>query len=432
MHPILLRAWARPAYIEHVDFALRTAAHSLAILERHLDLALPVTKIDMFAVPGFPYAGMENWGLITFAEESMLYAPGESTPAQSHHIAVVVAHELAHQWFGNMVTLRWWSEMWLNEAFATYFEEVAVQQLPDVNWARSHQLDNYPSVLTSRAEATEALVNETQWLSGSESEAGDSAYIVYSRGAALLRMTQQLIGEKAFRSSVRAYLKANMLQNVQSTDWWRFVAAEVSAGNETVAHAFEESMMSWTYTPGFPMVVVARDYARGLMNISQQPFELANTTSSQQNCWFIPLGYTAAQAASRFGAHWLHCPLGAHQIELRDNVDSTQYVLLNANLSGMYRVDYDRHNWQLLLAQLAGPHFRRIGTRNRAQLLDDLFTYAWWSTDGGTMLVRQLRRWLRQEDAYWVWKVAVKNFEMLAKRLKGSSEVKRLAFTVRI
>ena len=252
-----------PGKSDQTSFALEVAAHSLRWLADWYDLAVPGGKVDLVALPDFAFGAMENLGCITFREVLLLVDPETADQRELESVAAVLSHELAHLWFGDLVTMRWWNGIWLNEAFATFMEMKAVESFrPDWEvWAgfttaRSAAMDvdalaatrpiEYPVVTPADAESMFDL-------------------LTYEKGAAIVRMLEQFLGEEAFRDGVRRYLAAHLHSNTDNGDLW---AALQEASGQPVG----ELMEGWIFRGGHPLVEAVVHGAGATCTLSQRPF----------------------------------------------------------------------------------------------------------------------------------------------------------------
>jgi len=278
-----------PGKGDQTAFALDVAAHSLRWLAAWYDLAVPGGKVDLVALPDFAFGAMENLGCITFREVLLLVDPETADQRELESVAAVLSHELAHLWFGDLVTMRWWNGIWLNEAFATFMEMKAVEAFrPDWEvWAgftaaRSAAMDvdaltatrpiEYPVITPADAESMFDL-------------------LTYEKGAAVVRMLEQFLGEDAFRDGVRRYLAAHLYGNTDNEDLW---AALEEASGQPVGDLME----GWIFRGGHPLVeaVVSAslDADDTSCRLSQRPFRyldepVAEEHSSEDLFWQVPV-----------------------------------------------------------------------------------------------------------------------------------------------
>jgi len=259
-----------PGRSDQTSFALEVAAHSLRWLADWYDLAVPGGKVDLVALPDFAFGAMENLGCITFREVLLLVDPETADQRELESVAAVLSHELAHLWFGDLVTMRWWNGIWLNEAFATFMEMKAVEAFrPDWEvWAgfttaRSAAMDvdalaatrpiEYPVVTPADAESMFDL-------------------LTYEKGAAVVRMLEQFLGEEVFRDGVRRYLAAHLHSNTDNGDLW---AALEDASGQPVG----ELMEGWIFRGGHPVVEAVVDGDGASCTLTQRPFRYLEDAS---------------------------------------------------------------------------------------------------------------------------------------------------------
>lgn len=256
-------AWSTKAQkSEMLDFPLYVATKVLEFYEEYFDEDFPLKKCDHVALPDFSSGAMENWGLITYRESALL-AGKESAISDRKYVALVIAHETAHQWFGNLVTMKWWDDLWLNESFATMMEYLAVDNLfPDWNIWEEFAVNE--AIISLRRDAIDG-VQSVHVPVHHPDEIGtifDGA-IVYAKGARLMNMLQNFIGEKAFRDGLQKYFKNFKYKNTVGADLWKCLG-------ESSGENIQDFMEAWITLSGYP--VVRADISNGVLNLSQKQF----------------------------------------------------------------------------------------------------------------------------------------------------------------
>lgn len=277
-----VNVWATRAHApSSLTFALETATKTIEFYNEYFDTPYPLPKCDQVALPDFSSGAMENWGLVTYRETALLASENTSIPAK-RYIATVITHELSHQWFGNLVTMQWWDDLWLNESFATLMEYIAVDALyPEWNIWRDFATNE--ALIAMRRDSLEGVqpvqvaVNHPDEIS----TLFDGA-IVYAKGARLMRMLQTYLGSDVFSRGLKQYFKVHAYGNTIGEDLW----SELSrvSGKDV-----SSLMNAWISQPGFPVVNVGR---RGDAAILEQEQFFIGPHTPSQVIWPIPLGGT--------------------------------------------------------------------------------------------------------------------------------------------
>lgn len=325
-----VNVWATPAQNENtLDFALDIATRSIDFYDEYFGVKYPLPKSDHVALPDFSSGAMENWGLITYRESCLLADP-ELTPESSRRfIATVIAHELSHQWFGNLVTMQWWNDLWLNESFANMMEYVAIDALqPD--W---HMWEDFAT-----NEVTAALRRDS--LDGVQSVQADVNHpdeistlfdpaIVYAKGGRLLVMVRKLIGEEAFRAGLKSYFEKFAYKNTVGNDLWQELE---SASSQPIINL----MNAWISQPGLPVVSVSSSHDAA--TLSQERFFIGEHQPSDA-LWPIPL--------------FANQPLDVKILNQKETTVSIEKPLqLNCGLSAHFVTKYDESTREYLLKNI--------------------------------------------------------------------------------
>ncbi|XP_028439977.1 aminopeptidase N isoform X1 [Perca flavescens] len=406
---VLIRIFARKPAIDagQGEYALNKTGPILKFFEEYYNSSYPLPKSDQIALPDFNAGAMENWGLITYRETALLYDKDSSSNSNKERIATIIAHELAHMWFGNLVTLRWWNDLWLNEGFASYVEYLGAAHA-EPNWNLTDLI-----VLSDvhRVFAVDALASSHP-LSSKEEDIQKPAQISelfdaisYSKGAAVLRMLSDFLTEDVFTMGLRTYLAEFAFENAVYTDLWKHLQKAVDLSVTKLPDTVEKIMNTWVLQMGFPVVTI--NTQTGL--VSQEHFLLdpdSNvTTESPFNYeWIVPIKWMKTGIIKE--PQWLK--VKSSTIDAM-KASGTEWVLANLNVVGYYRVNYDEGNWNKLLNCLMADH-KLIPVINRAQLVDDAFNLA-RAKIIPTVWALNTTKYLNKETEYMPWKSALNNLD---------------------
>lgn len=269
---------AQPA--DSLNWALQHAAQTIDFFNEYFGVPYPLPKSDHVALPDFSSGAMENWGLVTYRETALLADPATASVSTRQYIATVIAHELSHQWFGNLVTMKWWNNLWLNESFATLMEYLATDALhPD--WRQWDEFANNEGVAALRRDSIDGVQPvQTDVSSPAEISALFDGAIVYAKGGRLLRMMQLWIGDEAFRAGLKQYFTRFKYSNTTGDDLWDCLS---QASDKDVGAL----MNAWISQPGYPVVYASLN--NGELTLRQEQF-FTGPHQPSDRLWPIPLG----------------------------------------------------------------------------------------------------------------------------------------------
>uniref|UniRef100_A0A8C3AVF5 Leucyl/cystinyl aminopeptidase n=1 Tax=Cyclopterus lumpus TaxID=8103 RepID=A0A8C3AVF5_CYCLU len=346
---------------EQTDYALDTACKLLEFYNDFFEITYPLKKLDLVAIPDFLAGAMENWGLITFRETSLLVGK-QSSNLEKQVVASVVAHELAHQWFGNLVTMRWWNDLWLNEGFATYMQYMSLQTvLPQLDIGNLFLAVRFRALDDDALNSSHAVsmdVNKPEQVE----EMFDS--VSYEKGASILLMLNaSLPGDQQFRKGIIQYLKQFSGLNTDTNDLWNSLTQVFSAQHPNVS----EMMSSWTSQKGFPLVTVSRK--GGQVTLTQEHFLLTSDNATQtSSLWNIPVTYVTDNCSL--------APECRQMFNLKTKSGKTQksvkWLKLNYRNTGFYIVDYGDEGWAALISALSN-NVSVLTQEDRASLIHNIF-----------------------------------------------------------
>jgi len=320
-----LRVCAVPGKKHLATFAVDIGKASLEHFSAYYGIAYPGDKLDLIAIPDFASGAMENLGAITFRETALLVDADRATRTELERVADVVSHENAHMWFGDLVTMKWWNGLWLNEAFATFMEMLAVDAWKP-EWRR------WDSFTVSRAAAMQVDgLKSTRPIEfpveRPEEAAGMFDILTYEKGASVLRMLEQYLGAEAFRDGIRLYLRRHAYANAETTDLW-------DALEESTKEPVRALMDTWIFQAGYPLISVEKG-PRGL-RLNQQMFRYLQDGSDQERKWHVPIFLRAGTKTGVIEKTILLAD-GEQSVELGDPVE---WAVVNAGGHGFYRVRY--------------------------------------------------------------------------------------------
>lgn len=404
------RVWARPNAISSVDYALSIGPRILEFYEKYFSEKYPLPKTDMVALPDFNAGAMENWGLVTFRETALLFKRNESSALNKERVATVVSHELAHQWFGNLVTMKWWDDLWLNEGFATYVEYLGIDFVhKDWEMAKQFIAAELQPVMEMDALKSSHPVSVPVYNPDEIIENFDK--ISYGKGASIIRMMNYFLTEPIFRKGVSNYLKKRAFTNARQDDLWE----ELTMAQEKEPRVDVKTVMdSWTLQTGYPVITFNRSYDSNEATVTQQRF-LVDGTTDNKTLWRVPITYTDAQNPNftdTFPKLWLN----EKSTVIKGLPSSTQWFIANVQQVGFYKVNYDEQNWKLLIDQLMNNH-EKIDVMNRAQALDDILDLARAGfVDYGLAL--NATQYLSKEESYIAWSPIGANLAFISRMLE--------------
>jgi puromycin-sensitive aminopeptidase len=330
-----IRVWHVPGKGGLTDFALEAAAASLARLEKYFGLPYPYAKLDLIAVPDFEFGAMENAGAVTFRETLLLVDPRTVTHAEKKRVAEVIAHELAHMWYGDLVTMAWWDDLWLNEAFATWMAFTIVDQWkPD--WKMWLDFQHHRAA----AFGLDAMRNTHPIYAAVETPAEATENfdaITYEKGASVVRMIERWLGAATFRKGVRSYIRRHRESNARAADLW---GALEEASGRPVAPV----VRAWIERPGFPLVSVrrARRGGRERLELRQERFFASPKESDEARraSWPIPALIRVRGTRGRDRLERLLLSRSRQSADL-GGAGSVRWVYANAEEGGFYRPLHD-------------------------------------------------------------------------------------------
>lgn len=333
-------------HLGEVELPFQFARESVENYEKYFDIKYALPKMHLISVPDFGSGAMENWGAITFRE--VLLNVSKSTSALiKRTIAEVISHEIAHQWFGNLVTMKWWNDLWLNESFATFMSFKTVDK-----YHRDWDLWGY-FLLTETSGAMRAdSLNGSHPIDVTVNHPDDVAQIFdeisYGKGASILRMIESFVGEDNFRDGIRKYLKEHKFGNAVGSDLWSSIAR---VSNQPV----EEIMGAWIKKQGYPVITATKSGSS--IHLEQKRFLLSGEESDE--IWPVPLTVRTED--------------GVKSVLFNDrsmDIDSHGFIKLNADQTGFYRVDYKGE-----LFDLVSGNSSKFSDLDKLGLANDLFAF---------------------------------------------------------
>lgn len=348
---VILRIVTTPGKSKFGRFALKCAKKFLKYYEEYFDNPYPLKKLDLIAVPDFASGAMENWGAITFRENALLFYPEKSSKATMQRIAEIIAHELVHQWFGNLVTMKWWDDLWLNESFATYMANKALNHFwPEWSIWPQYVADTvYEGMALDSLKSSHPIkvnVKNTNELDELFDE------IAYSKGGSILRMLDLYLGEKSFREGLRDYIKRFLYLNAEAKDLWSSLK---SVSDKPVV----KIMQSFINQVGFPKVKV--ELRNNVIDLEQSRFLFEKGDADLKQKWIIP--YHLGNGRGLDGTNLLD----KKEMKIETTGD-IEYINLNKNYSNFFITDYAKD----LLRKL-GQNIQFLNDQEKLGMIHDLF-----------------------------------------------------------
>ncbi|XP_053981166.1 glutamyl aminopeptidase-like [Hylaeus volcanicus] len=354
---------------EKGSFALDIGVKIIEYYINLFDVDYPLPKLDMAAIPDFVSGAMENWGLVTYREARLLYDNRTSSTANTYDIVTVISHEFAHMWFGNLVTMSWWNDLWLNEGFASFMQYKSANGiLPDWGMMDLFLVEQMHSVFVTDAKLSSHPIVQT--VSNPDEITAIFDEISYKKGSSLLRMMENFIGPEAFYGGIRTYLIKFMYHNAKTSDLFA-ILQDASAKNVNLTAVMD----TWTRQKGFPVVNVKKSGNKYILTqkrfLADPDAQFDTFDSDYGYKWTIPITYITNKM-SKPTLLWFQKDANNLEIEFNETID---WIKFNADEVGYYRVNYESTEWEILSKLLRADH-KKLSVSDRAHLLEDAFSLA--------------------------------------------------------
>uniref|UniRef100_A0A8C4X9M7 Aminopeptidase n=1 Tax=Erpetoichthys calabaricus TaxID=27687 RepID=A0A8C4X9M7_ERPCA len=376
-----LRIYVQPEQKHTAEYAANITEVVFNYFEEYFNMSYSLPKLDKIAIPDFGTGAMENWGLITYRENNLLYDPEESSSINKQRVASVIAHELVHQWFGNIVTMDWWDDLWLNEGFASFFEYIGVNEAePDWGMMNIMLIDDVLPVMTD-----DALLSSHPIIVDVSTPAEITSVfdgISYSKGASILRMLQDWMSPEKFQEGCQEYLKFYQFMNAKTSDFWMKLEEVSNKPVQTV-------MDTWTSKMGYPVLQMKENSSMIQERFLLDPSASSSLDPSERK--YVPI------TVDVFSVNV--------QNYIRKNKDNYSLsdgpLKVNRDHLGFFRVNYVDDGWDDIGQQLLSNH-EDFSVSDRAGLIDDAFSLARAEIlNYGKAL--NLTLYLQSESSYIVW-----------------------------
>ena len=399
---ILVRVYVTHGKKEQAEFALDVAAKLMTFYHDYFGIAYPLPTMDLVAIPDFANGAMENWGAVTYRETALLVDPINSSLITKQWVALIIAHELAHQWFGNLVTMEWWTHLWLNEGFASFMEYLAVDKLfPKWNvWAQFVFLEQAKALSLDGLENTHP-VEVTVHHPGEISEIFDA--VSYSKGASVIRMIESYVGEKNFQKGLSYYLKTHKYGNAKTSDLWNALQKVSGKPVGTI-------MKKWTSVSGYPVVTVSRK--KNCLTLTQERFySNPHVKNREKSSWLIPLSILSDDKKNPI------ITLLDRKTVTLEGFGKSKWVKVNADDTSFVRVRYSDELLNAIEIPIQKGD-KRLNAESRFALVRDSFALS----EAGyipTSEALDLLTGYKNEKAYVVWLEIVTHLLNLKSLLYG-------------
>ena len=361
----LVRVWATAGKESQGEFAAETSVRLLSFFNDYFGVPYPLPKLDHIAIPDFAAGAMENWGAVTYREVVLLVDPERTSVQVRQRIAAIISHEMAHMWFGDLVTMAWWNDLWLNESFASWIGDKAVDWLfPDWEmWTQFVSGDTNSALSLDGLRSSHPIEQEVK----DPAEIGQLFdAISYSKGGSVLRMLEHFLGEETFREGLRSYISRHQYGNAVTRDLW-------NALGEASGRPVAKIMDTWVQQTGYPVLDVDAAFGEdgAEVHASQSRFvyeHLVDPDAAEDTTWHVPITVAAQGGAS---ASTL---MESAQTTIRVGADPAGgWLKVNPDQVGFYRVNYGGDGWERLRPAVEGMEVSAI---DRLGLQNDAFALA--------------------------------------------------------
>ncbi|KAL3989469.1 Peptidase M1 family protein [Acanthocheilonema viteae] len=397
-------------------FSLEVAIKALDWYSNWFGIDYPLPKCDLIAVPDFSMGAMENWGLVMYREVTLLVDPSKSSTRQKSRVALVVGHELAHLWFGDLVTMKWWTDLWLKEGFASFMEYMFVGvNYPEFKiWL--HFLDDE---LASGFDLDALRSSHPIEVEIDNPNEMDEIYdsITYAKSNSIIRMLCNYLGEETFQKGLQIYLKRFQYSNAVTVDLW-------NALSEASGQDIETLMSTWTKQMGYPLVIVSQkiDGNKRILKMSQERFLADGTNDEKNSLWEIPITISVSSEPKKIKERILLKEF-EQDVTIND-VDPKDWIKINVATTGFYRVLYSHDMLQALLSDFST---KKIPVLDRFGIANDMFALVKSGRESAKQFLSLLES-SSNEDNYTVWSTLDSDISALSNVLSHYDPIMRSKF----
>ena len=391
-----INIWATKHNVIHGEFALQVAKDLLKYYNEYFQIDYPLPKLDHLAIPDFAAGAMENWGAITYREVALLFDEKNSAPATKQRIAEIVAHEMAHMWFGDLVTMKWWNDLWLNESFASWMATKAIDHLfPEWNmWTQFIYTDYNSGLSLDGLENSHPIVQAVN--NPSEINQLFDA-ISYSKGASIIRMLETYVGEDKFRDGLRQYMQLYKYSNAEGNNLWECI--QEASETEIIP-----MMESWTKQTGYPVINITWE-SDSRLSLNQERFLYSNKTNLPDT-WLVPISIVSGKNMDKVDSFILD----SNSTTIDAAADTNNgFMKVNYDTAGFYRVNYPKEHWknlsELINKQLLKP-------TDRLSIQSDAYALAKARKISATVFLELIKSYNNEKD-FGVWSDLTNNMRSI-------------------
>ncbi|XP_053976697.1 aminopeptidase N-like [Hylaeus volcanicus] len=425
--------FTKPNAVNQTTYALEFGQKVIQELDKYTSskYSKMMPKMDQISIKDFSAGAMENWGLVTYRETALLYEAGVTTTRNKQSVATIIAHEFAHQWFGDLVSPKWWKYIWLNEGFANYFQYYITDKL-EQSW---RLMELYAvEALQGTAFITDAAKDTRPINQDVDSPAEISKLfdnIAYQKAGSVIRMMSYILTESVFQRGLQNYLDQYAYKVVESDDLINTLQKAAPSNKTWAGQNLATIMKEWLDKPGYPVVTV-NTTKEGNLVLSQERFLLDGVTDDSK--WWIPISYvTNSTEKIDFNnitepSYWMNN--NGSVLTIKAEVANETWVIVNPKQIGYYRVNYNKENWKLLSDYLQTENYDKIDPVNRAQLIDDALALARERRLNYTIALT-VTKFLAKEKDYIPWTTAFRHLNFFESVLYSSDKYSKFETYVR-
>ncbi|EDW84909.1 uncharacterized protein Dwil_GK12887 [Drosophila willistoni] len=412
------RVFSRKGKQDQQEWALWSGLVVESSLASYFGVPFALPKLDQAGIPDFSAGAMENWGLATYREQYMWWTKEESTINLKTNIANIIGHEYTHMWFGDLVSVKWWTYLWQKEGFATLFSyESNDIAFPEWDTYQIFHVADYHSALMN--DAGENAVPMTHYVQTPNEISNRYNTYSYAKPASVLYTFKNAWTDKVFRLGVHKYLDQHKFT---SCDEWDLFASFQEAADElnfALPASVADIFSSWSHQAGYPLLTVERNYDSGSFTVKQQRY-VEDKNATNDKTWYVPINYVTASQSDYRDTSASNYLLNTAELTINAQIDSSDFLLLNKQSAYYQRVLYDQQNYDLIAQALLETPYK-FHPRNRAQLIAETYRFAATGRLSQSTFL-QIVAYLKNEDQYAPWSFANSIFPTYDQYLRGDDQ----------